>query len=216
MTKFPLFVNKQTSSYIFSHFQIAQNGHWEAAQRINVSPIENELEKVKKFISESDQDIAIEAFFQKSSNYVLFFGIRIENLEKSKQIAFIQNFVDCAKEGIGFSDFISNLQMEFNFSFFKNSPDFLEVGAEGFWKSYGSLIVKKNGNQALSYKEIEEHAPQLLKPFERQMMLEHAYNTPMPHWLALPLSKKVGNDFILNKDRYEMIIDMLENTSSSC
>ena len=75
-----------------------------------------------------------------------------------------------------------------------------------FWKSYGSYVVWNKGDvNPKSISDIEKNAPQLLRPFERSIMMEYAYHSPMPMWLAVPLSTKKGDDFIFDKQKIFII-----------
>lgn len=204
---FSAFLSEYTADYNLSHWQIAENGVWEDSLQISRSPDEQEISAIEKYIRNAAADIAIEGFFKKTDDQFLFFGVRLEAYETDKKIEIVRNiltFTNNAKTD--FDHFINFINTQGIFGkILDKKPDFLEIGAEGFWKSYGSLVVWKANNDApFTIQDILHTAPQLLKTFKRSMMLELAYDQPDPHWLGLSLSIQAEDEtFTFNNERYE-------------
>lgn len=199
----------------FSHWQVASDGIWEDAYQVSKDISSTELSSFIDWLVKQSSDIALEAFFgDKHSSSFFFFGFRVQKLSKNQQSIFFETLFsspelasfsdvyDCLVTALlTASDGMYDLTKEL-----AHGLDFLEVGAEGFWKSKGSVIIweKKNENKkALSYSEFKESAPQLIEPFERAIMLEHAWAKNIPVWLALPLSIRDEKGFVFDENIYE-------------
>lgn len=213
-------LTKNINDSVFSYWQVAENGIWEDAITIPPSPSSDALNHLLSWHEEAGPDIAIEAFFgDNHSNNFMFFGGRVKALEKTQQKEFIISLIQQAQPGNSFHDFYAHYCNILNTYWPSHSfsidqkPDFLELGAEGFWKSYGSYVIWEAGEKSpKTLKDIEEHAPHLLSPFKRAIMMEHAWNNPMPCWLALPVSVKQENSFIFDRERYQELIKSAVST----
>lgn len=204
-----------TSKVLISHWQIAEDGSWEQAQEMPVNPSPKNLQDMLSWVKSANEDIAIEAFFgNKFSENFCFFGLRISSLTKEEQTQFIQDLVEKIIPSDTFETFDSKLRTTLAkfiaetsvFPLLSRSPDFLELGAEGFWSSYGSCIVWEKGNSVpKSIEHIQTDAPQLLKPFKRAIIMEHSWRHPVPMWFAVPVSRKNGNQFIFDPQRYNTL-----------
>lgn len=208
---FSEFLENITQSYSFSHFQIAQNGIWEEAVQFFLQDLSVvQCEAVTDMVAAYDQDVAIEAFFCNENADILFLGIRLEKLSKQEQSDFVRNMLDKSSYGMKFHELVGILRDVSNApELLSMRPDFLEVGAEGYWKSYGSQVVWDGSGHVLSLQDIKDVAPHLLKEFKKPMMLEMAYKNPMPYWLGLSLSERSENGFVFSVERYQEYIKSL-------
>lgn len=205
-----MFIRKllpHTTEKTISHWQIAADGIWEEAKEIRLQPTPEEIEKLVKWVSSSPKDIAIEAFFGDKDQDFFFLGIRIESMSKASQVDFIAFLLGTISKKYGLAEIVKTLQEALKSSFvLESDPILLELGAEGFWKSYGSYVVWKKGqNSPASVEKIKKEAPQLLEPFERAIMIEFAWNEPLPMWLGIPISQKNNGSHQFSKDRYAKI-----------
>jgi len=199
-----------------SHWQVAADGIWEEAYMLSPSPCIEATKELLVWLGAANQDIAIEAFFgDKSSDNFGFLGIRISSLSPEDQKDFIRDLVKTITPSEHFATFINKFQAYLsNFSIaphsfdaFSQTPDFLELGVEGMWKSYGSYVIWSKGDvNAKSIGDIERNAGQLLRPSPRPIMMEHAYAAPMPMWLASPVSIKTNAGFVFDQEKYLSLI----------
>ncbi len=170
-------------------WQIACDGLWEEAYKIQ--PKSDETKTIKRYIDKSD-NIAIEAFFYDDNDHeFFFFGIRLQNLTKEKRESLILKLTHSIKGGSSLTTVKTHAQKLLSYNeWLDTSPDFLEIGAEGFWKSYGSYqLWDKNSEQDIAtVQDIETNAPQILQPFKRPMMVECAWRQPLPTWLGIQVS----------------------------
>lgn len=208
-------MNKMNPQALISHWQIAADGIWEQARELSASPSSHELQGMLEWVGASGKDIAIEAFFgNKLSEDFCFFGVRLAALSKEDQKAFIRELAERVAPSDTADLFLPKFQTlltqytENNgtLSGFGQAPDFLELGAEGFWKSYGSYVVWKKGEgEPKSIDDIRQNAPQLLRPFERAIMMEQAWKNPLPMWLAQPVSRKTAEGFVFDEKKYRTL-----------
>ncbi len=192
------------------HLQIAADGIWEDAKPVSVSPPSEEIETLMAWLSDAPKDIAIEAFFgNKDSDSFFFYGIRIEELPREAQKEFVRNLFNAISDSSNFDALLNAVKKALNDQrIMQTKPDMLELGAEGFWKSYGSYVVwRKEETQAATIQDVKRETPQLLQPFERAIMMEFAWHKPLPMWLGLPVSKKEGNEFHFSSDIYQTLLN---------
>lgn len=195
------------SSYTLNFWQIAQNGIWEDAVKIIPNGAYTTPPTLVQRIENMAQDIAIEAFFKDTDNNFYFLGIRIETFPKDTQKIIIQTLLNNTEPHSTLDDIALRIQKALTMDdFLSNTPDLLEIGAEGFWKSYGSYVVWNTDSALASITDIEQHAPQLLKPFKRPMMLELAWKKPTPYWLGIPISSKNADGlYQLSPEKYQKL-----------
>lgn len=97
-----------------------------------------------------------------------------------------------------------------NASVFVSPPDFLEFGAEGFWKTCGSYVVWQKGQAGFAtVEDIKRDAPQLLAPFSRAIMMELAWSDPMPMWLGIPITIKKDGLHQFSMDKYNKLCKII-------
>lgn len=192
------------------HWQIAFNGVWEKAIEISPTPSQNEIDQTTQAILNGAQDVAIEAFFgDRNSNDFFFTGIRIAAIEKSEQATFVKKLFNTVSD-TNFENIKQAIEKSLGKAkIMQTQPDFLELGAEGFWKSYGSYQIWRQEKAAspANIDDIQNNASQLLKPFRRAIMMELAWNAPHPMWLGIPVSEKINDaEFRFSKKRYEHLL----------
>ncbi len=188
--------------------QFAEDGKWEDATELNFCDENPILEKNRS------QDTAIEFFLSNKNNDICFIGFRLAQYSFVKQNQIISDCLTNLKTKQSFEDVRSTIGKVINIdNFVSSSPDFLEIGAEGFWKTYGSQIVwRANDIKPLDIKDIKTKAPQLLDSFKRPMMMEVAWKKPMSTWLALQVSDRTGNNlFCFSQRRYEHYLEKVIN-----
>ena len=200
-----------------SYWQVAVDGIWEDARGLPVAPQLEDLKEFLEWVSKAGEDVAIEAFFgDKNTGNFGFFGVRIASLTKERQVLFIHELIDSVVPSdnsdtfaLKFKNTLEKFVPEMpQLNIFEQSPYFLELGVEGFWKSYGSYVVWKKGDiYPKTINDIEKHAAQLLRPYERAVMMEYAYQRPIPMWIAVPVSTKTSDGFIFDRQKYSSLID---------
>lgn len=170
-----------------SHWQIASNGVWEEAKEIKTDT--TDFQNIEKHIKNASKDVAIEAFFGDKQNDFIFFGVRIATLPVKEKIQFIRNLITNTDQNSTLENVLGIYEFDI-----KKTPSFMEIGAEGFWKSHGSFVVwKQEQDSVAEYETIQKQAPQIIAPFKRPMMLEFAWKKPLPTWLGIPVSEKTEN-----------------------
>lgn len=206
-----MFIKKlsdEISEKTLSHWQVAEDGGWENARRVPMPLASGDLYELKKWLAHTSQDIAIEAFFRSQNDGFFFFGMRVEVMPKDEQISFLERLISSVSNNSSFEQFMHMLSEKLGVLCLLHSyPDFIELGAEGFWKSYGSYVVWQKDRQELaSVAKIQEGAPQILKVFERPMIMEFAWLDPVPMWLGIPVSEASGRGgYQFSADRYEKL-----------
>ena len=179
-----------------SHWQIAADGVYEKARQVRLQPDAQELNELSTWVSNASEDIAIEAFFGDKGQDFFFLGVRIEHLSKAEQASFVTSLIGEISEKDDLGKVVESLQEGLQKTHLLDTkPALLELGADDFWGSYGSYVVWNKGNEAVaSIEEIGENASQLLIPFKRAIMMEFAWKEPLPMWLAIPVSTRIGNE----------------------
>lgn len=194
-------------------WQIACDGLWEEACKIQ--PQSDERIKIKHYIDKSD-NIALEAFFYDTDDdEFFFFGIRLQNLTKEQRENLILKLTHSIKNKTPLTTVKTQTQelLAYN-EWLDTPPDFLEIGAEGFWKTYGSyqLWDKNSEHNIATAQDIETNAPQILQPFKRPMMVECAWREPLPVWLGIQVSEKQNDIYQFSYKRYKDLISLISNT----
>lgn len=196
---------------------MAQNGVWEEALEVEEHPNGDGVLKIENWLLNAAEDVAIEAFFgNKLANDFCFLGIRVASLTKGSQKSLIMCLIESIDREDSFDSAIKKIELvlrqtisvESKNGIFNRSPEFLELGVEGFWKTFGSYIVWTEGKEkAKSIEDININAPQLLKKLERHVMLEHAWKKPLPMWLAIPVSRSAERGYVFDEKKYNELIE---------
>ena len=193
------------------HWQIAFNGQWEDAVEFSSKPSTQEISDLSKRVLHGPKDVAIEAFFgDRNTENFFFTGVRVSALTNMEKDAFFRDLFNSASGKTDFESINKALSTALQSNtIMTQTPAFLELGAEGAWKSYGSYQVweKENSHPPATIDEIAKDAPQLLKPFERAIMLEVAWTDPQPMWLGVPVSKKQKDGFCFSHEKYKDALD---------
>ncbi len=204
-------LSSETSGKFITHWQIAEDGMWENAKHIPVSPNPVEIKDLMDWVLNAPSDLALEAFFSDKHENFFFYGLRIKAMPKKEQQLFLISVLNRVSKESSLDDLIMIIEKNLKgMPILKSSPDLMELGAEGFWKSYGSYVVwTKEQKSKAEIKDIECDAPQLLKPFERSMIMEFAWHHPIPMWIGCPISKKKGQLYEFSLDRYNKLLNFV-------
>ena len=188
-----------------THWQSAVNGEWETATALNASASKEQKQGFINQIATAPQDVAVEAFFKADDDALFFFGLRLEKLSKEQQAFFVRHLVTKASNTATFEDIHTiAAQLLDSEAIMNTRPNFLEVGIEGSWKSSGFMRVWNDGERhSASIQKIQSEAPHLLGDFSRAIMMEAAWDKPLPMWFALPISEIKNNRHHFSQDKYE-------------
>lgn len=200
-------IEPYTADKTLSFWQIAKDGIWEDAIRIDADANSDQITPtLDANINDATKDIAIEAFFGDVDDGIefFFFGIRLEQLETEDKIDFIKKLISACDKRNNINAVITTTSRLIGQRLLNTPPLMLELGAEGFWKSYGSYKVWGDDKPLSTIQDIETYAPQLKYPFKRPIMLEFAWDTPHPIWLGIPVSRQISShEFLFCDEIYK-------------
>jgi hypothetical protein len=160
--------------------QFAKNGSWETAWAFRLETVPSRIE-VSAFL-EASHEIAFEVFFGEA-----FLGVRFEG--KSSQVKkFALACVEAFKVARDATTFFESLGSQIGLTGFAESFSFAEIGAVNAWRSVGAFQINdlfepdlQTVLQALKTSSVAADTTHI-------KAIEFAYEHPIPHWLALPVS----------------------------
>lgn len=200
------------SDKTLSHWQTANDGIWEEAYRIRPQTKHDAFihDYVRQF-----EDIALEAFlYDKDDNDFCFFGLRIKALSVEEKEHFLKTVTGSLPHGSSLNDIKSLMQDLLGYdTWLEHQPELLEIGAEGFWKSYGPYKLwdsSHSDHPIATEDDIRRDAPHILETFERPMMVECAWKTPIPAWLGIPVSEKINDNYQFSSSLYNNLIQKIK------
>ena len=162
-----------------TRFQFAKDGHWEQAWgfRVGCLPARSDLHAYL----DQRTEVAFEAFFGRS-----FFGVRFVG-EPAEVEAFAARCLDAATARGPLEVFRRQLGL----ASLDEVPAFADVGCVNAWRSVGAVRIWKRGQAAMDFEAVWRAA--LRSPAGRDSShpkaIEFAYESPLPHWLGLPVSE---------------------------
>lgn len=184
--------------------QYSVGGNWENAVKINLDNPQG-----TKLVSDIDESVAVEVFYELSDGRMVFLGLRYsEGLRLADSpTQFLQKvlaFVAKVKE-VNFSEALKLLGQILNDdeNTYTMSPiGYVELGVEGFWKSEGSLVLRKALSEKLSEDTLIAKLgayPHLVKSTKNHTALEFAITEPKG-WIGVQVSRKKGDLFATDLD----------------
>jgi hypothetical protein len=161
-----------------TRIQFAKDGAWEQAWAFagRGLPARSDL---RAYLA-GRTEIAFEAFFGRS-----FFGVRFVG-EPAEVEAFAARCLDVAAVRGSLEVFRRRLGLPL----LDEMPAFAEVGCVNAWRRVGAVRVWERGQAAMDFGTMWRAA--LRSPAGRDSShakaIEFAYESPLPHWLGLPVS----------------------------
>jgi hypothetical protein len=166
--------------------QFARGGSWEAAWSFGRDSVPAQAECLAYL--DGAGEVAFEAFFGDA-----FFGVRIEGdagRVAGQAVACALAFAG-ARDG---ADFFARLEEGCGWQGLGcSAPSFTELGAVNAWRSVGShrLAPPEEALSRLDALWPALSGTPLARDVAHRKALEFAYERPVPHWFALPVSSGV-------------------------
>ncbi|MEU7632944.1 hypothetical protein AB0C34_23670 [Nocardia sp. NPDC049220] len=187
-----------------AHLKIALNGNWELALIIGPKDLSVADSTVRSFIDSAD-DVAFEVFFEPKDTGIAFLGVRLNGMgTETRTSAIVRCLEDISgPERLSLFDVIERARQHIHATLFSAEPALLEVGVEGLWKSVGSVVLWRQGDETLDRPAMEERLRSNLRLFDSQpnpLGLEFAFDEPLPHWIATQCSCPSGDGFTVDVD----------------
>lgn len=147
--------------------QIALDGAWEDPVLVSaVSGTEDWLAP--------GLDVAVEIFFGPD----LFLGARLSGLDRSERAGFVRQLLD-----------VRDVPRFWRLAL-DGPPSYLEVGVVNAWKSVGSVVVWRPGDDHIRSADL---SPALRSPQPTPVALEAAYDGTIPSWIGRSVSTPTGD-----------------------
>jgi hypothetical protein len=181
------------------------DGRWEEAMPLFANEPPPSAGAVRSWVGHS-ADFALEIFFADAADPPYFVGVRWGGKTASQVADLVQKAHETLESvrAESVARVLCAFDAALGTSLLRFAPSFLEVGVNNLWKSVGSLVIWKHGQQMPSKSqlasELAQRAPQLLLDQPNAIMLEIGYVDPQPHWLGLCTSHRRG-------DRYQLDLD---------
>jgi hypothetical protein len=162
--------------------QFASDGNWEEALRFDSG---SSKEVLKDWLKTASDDVAVELFSDEAS----LIGLRLKPFQhEAKLLSFCENPT------------MESLREIFGAALFRGKPDYAELGVVNAWKSLGSSIIWRQGERLPNIENLEIW----IRP--KPIALEFAYNQPLPHWQAFPVSVKTEQGYRLDLDLLRQVL----------
>ncbi|MBR4401892.1 MAG: hypothetical protein IKT09_09480 [Synergistes sp.] len=143
--------------------------------------------------------IGAEAFFETDRN-AAFIGLRIPNSQAAQEL--------CARTADGFlksrafaaGDFIRSAEEFSGTPLFRGEPEHMELGLVNMWKSYGALTFWKRGDGSpfARLAEALKEEPRYMRLLPAPPAYETAWDSPLPHWTGIYLSRAASGGYMLD------------------
>ena len=143
--------------------------------------------------------IGAEAFFETDGN-LAFIGLRMPHSHAALDCCaltadeFLTNRAFAAEDFIRFAEEFSEA------SLYRGEPDFMELGLVNMWKSYGALTFWKSGDESpfVRLSEALKEDPRYMRLLPAPPAYETAWNSPLPHWTGIYLSRAASGGYMLD------------------
>lgn len=187
-----------------AHLKIALNGNWETALIIGSKDLSVADSTVRSFIESAD-DVAFEVFFEQKDTGVAFLGVRLNGMSAKTRTRVIVRCLEevAGPERLSLFDVVEHTRQHIHATLFVAEPTLLEVGVEGLWKSVGSVVLWRQGDDALNQPAVVERLrsnPRLFDIQPHPLGLEFGFDQPLPHWIATQCSRSSGDGFTVDVD----------------
>ena len=171
--------------------QFVENSDWKRARKFTDA---SDNAQLKAWLARAVTfKIALEICFEDDAGQLVFFGIRLFNLTKRREICMqaLEYFGEPEKRNI--QDFLRDPHSPFvGFPFMRDQPELLELGVVHDWRSLGPVkFWKKNDTQSPEQglrTALGAHTHYRDQLFEQPLAIELAYQLPIPHWLTVVTS----------------------------
>lgn len=184
-----------------THLEIALNGNWETALILEPKDLPAADNTVRSFIESAD--VAFEVFFEPKDTGIAFLGVRLNGMSADARTRIIVRCLAEIANPRSLINVIEHTQQHIHPTLFAAEPTLLEVGVEGLWKSVGSVVLWRQGDDALNPRAIEERLrrnPGLFDIQPNPLVLEFGFDQPLPHWIATQCARSSEDGYTVDVD----------------
>lgn len=195
--------------------QIAAGGVWEEAIRID---FDEEIDLSSLADRMDDPTVAFEVFYELNDGRTTFLGVRYSSdmSAVSSPIDFLGKFQDELKtaQNSSMSDIFTKFGQAFDGDpnyLLANEPSYVEIGVVDYWKSSGSLILRKQGEPSVTEQSLRgtlEQNELLTRNQKNHMSLDFACDNPQ-HWIAVQTSKQENTEYVTDLTLLTQLVNML-------
>jgi len=193
MLRHPAFSSHPTSA------QFAKKGSWETAWSFDQQGVPTQAE-LFTYLDATDE-VAFEVFFEDA-----FFGVRLEG--PTNHVARLSSgCVEAFASSADGADFFASLQDTCGWKTLGHSPSFTEVGAVNAWRSVGSHRLPPPDQALVDLQALWPVlcATPLARDTEHKKALEFAFEHPVKHWFALPVSRSIA-PYAISRDMLQQAL----------
>ncbi len=198
---------------VLKESQYSVDGNWEKAVSISLdNPQDTEI------TDNIDESVAVEVFYGLSDGRRVFFGLRYSNelqlvnspaqfLEKILGLMSRAQHVDLGK----FINLLGELLNDDPHTYTNKPISHVELGVEGFWKSEGSIVLRKVTDEKLHRETLSNQLmshPHLRSSTKNYTALEFAINSP-ESWVGLQVSYKEAGVFKTDLDNLLKLANLI-------
>lgn len=162
--------------------QFAKGGQWEAAWAFGIDNAPSP-EQVRDYL-DGTTEVAFEVFFDSA-----FFGIRLRGItQETARRAF--ECVAAFRNAVDGASFFADLSRRLELDTLGRDLRFAEVGAVNAWRSVGPFRIDRLGDFSERF-DVLWHSLSASSVGDdglHKKAIEFAYDLPVPHWFALPVS----------------------------
>lgn len=162
--------------------QFAKGGQWETAWAFGIDALPSS-EQVRNYL-DGATEVAFEAFFD-----FAFFGIRLRGMtQETARRAF--ECVAAFKNSVDGASFFADLSRRLELDTLGRDVAFGEVGAVNAWRSVGPFRIDRLCDFSERFDVLWRSlgASSVGRDVLHRKAIEFAYDAPVPHWFALPVS----------------------------
>lgn len=185
--------------------QIATGGTWEQAVRLDFATATDSHPLTHTI----DPSIAGEIFYRLSDERLVFLGLRYSPLLQSvaTPTEFLQKFQETLQlvPSTEILEVFADLGRRLNDdpdTYMKSKISHVELGVIDYWKSMGSMVLRRPGQPSLtqtSVKQLLHQNESLLRNQSNHTALEFAVDTPQ-HWIAIQTSGLRHGEYVTDID----------------
>lgn len=186
-------------SPVMKSAQYAYGGNWENAVAVDLdNPSTDEIG------GRVDSTIAVEFFYKLSDSRMVFLGLRYSPKLKlaADPTEFILSVLRATPQAkkVSFEAFFALIGRELNddaLTYISRPIEYVELGVEDFWKSEGSLVLRKTSEPKLNRDGLEKLLKghnSLIQNTKNHTALEFAVGNPEA-WVGVQVSRYDGNNY---------------------
>lgn len=197
-----------------AYAQVGVNGEWEAAAVIDF----DEPSVPTIFNDGVDASIAGEVFYTLNDGRTIFIGFRYaEDLAIGSPVRFLEAFVGslATMQDVSPSKAFEQLGQSLNNdpnTYLNSEAAYAELGVVDYWKSFGSLILRKRGDPDTSPEGLEALVSTnvgLISNDKNYIAMEFAYPNPVEHWVAVQVSELKDGQHCTNLDELHKLVNVV-------